>query len=101
MEKFSNWRDKATGVAPFLQISDQQSVLKTVITVVLLPIRLPLLLIFSLVYILCRFLIPQATQSLQRYLLWIVLILLGVIHWDVQVSGVKKKYVKLIYLNTN
>lgn len=83
MEKFSNWRDKATGVAPFLQISNQANVFKAILTVVSFVVRVPLLLILT------HFLVVFPTVP--QILLSLILYVLGVFSWDVQITGVKKK----------
>jgi len=83
MEKFSNWRDKATGVAPFLQISNQTNVLKAALTVVSVVVRVPLLLILTHFLVI----LPNAPQFVFSSILYV----LGVFSWDVQVTGVKKK----------
>ena len=77
-----NWRDKATGVAPFLQISNQTNVLKAALTVVSVVVRVPLLLILTHFLVI----LPNAPQ----FVLSSILYVLGALSWwDVQVTGVK------------
>ncbi|KAK6456236.1 vacuolar protein sorting protein 66 [Scheffersomyces xylosifermentans] len=98
MEKFSSWRDKGTGISPFMPVpfplEQEKSTVKkwlqlTVKTLVFL-VKLPFLILFTLIYYLTSF------KPLAQFVL---LILFGFNNLDFSVENVKKS--NTIAINKN
>lgn len=81
MEKFSNWRDKGTGISPFMPIPEPPALFMAVPKVIVSLIRLPILVLTLAVYFVLPF---PAIGS------FIVLVLFGFRNNDVSVDGVKR-----------
>lgn len=105
MEKYSHFRDKATGIGPFFgnPISNPDSpaaaVGQAILSTVSVILRVPIILItFTLVAII------NSLESIFPFLggflysaigplLSILLLVAGISSWDIQTEGHKKKYV--------
>ncbi|RLV85072.1 Lysophosphatidic acid:oleoyl-CoA acyltransferase 1 [Meyerozyma sp. JA9] len=79
MEKFSNWRDKGTGISPFMPVPVPHSTSSMAPLVFLL--RLPVVILTGLLYVV--FPIQVVAKS-------IVLVLLGFNRFDLSVEGVRR-----------
>lgn len=81
MEKFSNWRDKGTGISPFMPVDNpQQPLKKFLVNPVVVAVKLPLL------YILYAF----TLMAPKPVLLVILKQIFGVSDIDLLVEGVRK-----------
>lgn len=81
MEKFSTWRDKATGISPFMPVETPKTPLrKYVVDPVLVAVKLPL---FVVLYYL-SFLAPKPITR------FVLATLFGISQIDVLVDGVRK-----------
>lgn len=81
MEKFSNWRDKGTGISPFMPVDNpQQPLKKFLVNPVVVAVKLPLL------YILYAF----TLMAPKPVLLVILKHIFGVSDIDLLVEGVRK-----------
>lgn len=98
MEKFSHFRDKATGIGPFftipgitLQGLGAIDLLRyTVGSAVSAVIRIPLILIlFGIVALIPSR--PSFSYDILRPLLSLLILVAGISTWDVQVEGQRKK----------
>ncbi|KAF1972399.1 hypothetical protein BU23DRAFT_569184 [Bimuria novae-zelandiae CBS 107.79] len=90
MEKYSQFRDKGTAIAPFLPIpSPPTSPLWAPIHLLLFILRLFPVLTLSLVYFLFLELLPVGT-TIKKCFLWLLLAVPGVWWVDLQVDGVKR-----------
>ncbi|KAL8910722.1 MAG: hypothetical protein Q9171_004015 [Xanthocarpia ochracea] len=89
MEKYSQYRDRASGIAPFLPVPTASAGIYYPVHLFLFFIRLPLLLAAILTYFL--FLQWLAIGSLgKKASLWLILGVPGIWWIDLQVDGVKK-----------
>ncbi|KAF2277710.1 uncharacterized protein EI97DRAFT_415255 [Westerdykella ornata] len=94
MEKYSQFRDRGTAIAPFFPIpTPAASALWTPVHVFLFLIRLPLVISFSLLYFVFLDGVPVG-PTIRKCVLWILLLIPGVWWVDLQVDGVKKGGVK-------
>ncbi|KAK7189666.1 hypothetical protein DPSP01_012908 [Paraphaeosphaeria sporulosa] len=90
MEKYSQFRDKGTAIAPFLPIpSPPASLFWTPIHAILFAVRLFPVLSISLFYFLLLEILPIPT-TLKKCVLWLLLAVPGVWWVDLQVDGVKR-----------
>ncbi|KAF2657256.1 hypothetical protein K491DRAFT_691274 [Lophiostoma macrostomum CBS 122681] len=90
MEKYSQFRDKGTAIAPFLPVpTPQASVLWTPIHVLLFLVRLPTLIFLSIFYFSFLEWLPVGT-FVKTCVLWVLLAVPGVWWVDLQVDGVKR-----------
>lgn len=98
MEKFSSWRDKGTGISPFmpvpLPLSQEKSAFKrTLLLVVKVPlfiIKLPFFILFTLAYYI---------TSLKPLANFVFFVLFGFKNIDFSVEGVKKSNIDVINKN--
>lgn len=79
MEKFSTWRDKGTGISPFMPVENPKTLTKKLLNPLLLAFKLP---VFFLLYSI-SFIAPKPVVKL-------ILSLFGVSEIDVLVEGVRK-----------
>lgn len=84
MEKFSNWRDRGTGISPFMPASETGSLVRAVVLLAVVLVKLPVFLAAVAVYFVLPF------PSIGRF---IVLVLFGFRNCDLTVAGVKKSRV--------
>ncbi|EXJ83460.1 hypothetical protein A1O1_07083 [Capronia coronata CBS 617.96] len=89
MEKFSQFRDKGSGIAPFLPIPTESAGLQLPFHIFLFVCRVPLLLIFALSYFLVLQWMPIGVLG-RKASLWCILGLPGIWWVDLQIDGVKK-----------
>ncbi|KAL0632571.1 Lysophosphatidic acid:oleoyl-CoA acyltransferase 1 [Maublancomyces gigas] len=89
MEKFSQFRDRGTQIAPFLPIKGTTSVFQNIYGVLLFLFRLPFFLCLSISYFLVFQWLPIGSLARKTWL-WSILLSSGVWWVDLQVEGVKK-----------
>ncbi|KAL6705457.1 Lysophosphatidic acid:oleoyl-CoA acyltransferase 1 [Coniothyrium glycines] len=90
MEKYSQFRDKGTAIAPFLPVPPPPtSFLSVPLQLFLVSLRTPFLLFFSVFYFVILEWIPAGT-AVKYAVLWILLGIPGVWWVDLQVDGVKR-----------
>lgn len=89
MEKFSQFRDRGSGIAPFLPIPSQPSGLQLPLNILLFCIRLPLFIFVSASYFLILQWLPIGSLA-KKASLWCILGIPSVWWIDLQVDGVRK-----------
>ncbi|KAL8775222.1 MAG: hypothetical protein Q9209_000228 [Squamulea sp. 1 TL-2023] len=89
MEKYSQYRDRASGIAPFLPIPTVSAGIYFPVHLFLFFIRLPLLLAAILTYFLFLQWLPIGSLG-KKASLWLILGVPGIWWIDLQVDGVKK-----------
>ncbi|KAG0137116.1 hypothetical protein HOY82DRAFT_402544 [Tuber indicum] len=89
MEKFSQFRDRGTQIAPFLPITPPRSTLQTLVGLLLFALRLPIFLSLLLSYLLVLQHLPIGAL-LRKSILWCILLSSGIWWIDLQVEGVRK-----------
>ncbi|KAJ9616750.1 Lysophosphatidic acid:oleoyl-CoA acyltransferase 1 [Cladophialophora chaetospira] len=89
MERFSQFRDKGSGIAPFLPIPTESAGFALPVHIFLYVCRVPLLIIFALSYFLVLQWLPIGIWG-RKAGLWGILGIPGIWWIDLQVDGVKK-----------
>ncbi|KAI1325317.1 hypothetical protein F5Y16DRAFT_378124 [Xylariaceae sp. FL0255] len=89
MEKYSQFRDRGSGISPFLPTSNPSSLLSTLLGTGFLLFRLPLLLSYSALYFLILDHLPLP-QFARKILLWTLLGIPWILWADLQLDGVKR-----------
>ncbi|KAK5197871.1 Lysophosphatidic acid:oleoyl-CoA acyltransferase 1 [Exophiala xenobiotica] len=89
MEKFSQFRDKGSGIAPFLPIPYESAGIALPFHTFLFICRVPLLLMFALSYFLVLQWMPIGVLG-RKASLWCILGIPGIWWIDLQIDGVKK-----------
>ncbi|EHK19580.1 uncharacterized protein TRIVIDRAFT_181702 [Trichoderma virens Gv29-8] len=89
MEKYSQFRDRATGIAPFLPVSSTSSAISTLTHVLLFLVRLPLFLTYALGYFLVFHPLPLPV-FVRKIALWGLMAIPGIWWIDLQLDGVKR-----------
>ncbi|KAL9633333.1 MAG: hypothetical protein Q9164_004764 [Protoblastenia rupestris] len=89
MEKYSQYRDRGSGIAPFFPISTQSSTLYLPFHIFLILLRLPILLSVTLSYFFVLQWLPIGSLG-KKASLWLILGTPGVWWIDLQIDGVKK-----------
>ncbi|MCJ1456672.1 hypothetical protein MMC28_007035 [Mycoblastus sanguinarius] len=89
MEKFSQYRDRGSGIAPFYPIPTEASGISLPFHVFLFIIRLPILLAATLTYFFVLQWFPIGSLG-KKASLWLILGIPGVWWIDLQIDGVKK-----------
>ncbi|KAL6252828.1 Lysophosphatidic acid:oleoyl-CoA acyltransferase 1 [Rhinocladiella similis] len=89
MEKFSQFRDKGSGIAPFLPIPHEPAGIALPFHAFLFIFRVPLLLMFSISYFLVLQWMPIGVLG-RKASLWCILGIPGIWWIDLQIDGVKK-----------
>ncbi|KAI0403940.1 hypothetical protein F4802DRAFT_569149 [Xylaria palmicola] len=89
MEKYSQFRDRGSGISPFLPSTTPTSIAARIVGFWIFVIRLPLLVVFCVGYfaVLDRLPLPQFVRKL---LLWTMLAIPGIWWVDLQLDGVKR-----------
>ncbi|KAI4864608.1 hypothetical protein F4820DRAFT_331171 [Hypoxylon rubiginosum] len=92
MEKYSQFRDKGSGISPFIPSTTPASAFSTLWRSALFLCRLPFFLSYSVVFFLVldhlpSFVVPQVGRKL---LLWTLLAIPGIWWVDLQLDGVKR-----------
>ncbi|KAI1438306.1 hypothetical protein GGR50DRAFT_487869 [Xylaria sp. CBS 124048] len=92
MEKYSQFRDKGSGISPFLPILTPVSIPTKIIGLGLFMIRLPLLIAYCLVYflVLDHLPVPKIAQFTRKLQLWTILGIPGIWWVDLQLDGVRR-----------
>lgn len=81
MEKFSNWRDKGTGISPFMPTPEQATLFMIVPKAIAFLMKMPIFVLALGVYFLLPF------PAIGRF---IIFVLFGFRNYDLTVDGVKK-----------
>ncbi|KZF21656.1 hypothetical protein L228DRAFT_157045 [Xylona heveae TC161] len=89
MEKFSQFRDRGSGIAPFFPVSTQPAGIKLPFHIFLFVIRLPLLITAILTYFLILRWLPIGSAG-KKASLWSILAIPGIWWIDLQIDGVRK-----------
>ncbi|EAW14303.1 lysophosphatidic acid acyltransferase LOA1 [Aspergillus clavatus NRRL 1] len=89
MEKFSQFRDRGSGIAPFLPIPSQALGFKLPIGIFLFCVRLPILIFVCLSYFLVLQWLPIGSLG-KKASLWCILGVPSIWWIDLQVDGVRK-----------
>ncbi|KAL7942869.1 hypothetical protein V8C42DRAFT_141298 [Trichoderma barbatum] len=89
MEKYSQFRDRATGIAPFLPVSSTSSALSTLTHVLLFLVRLPFFLTYALGYFIVFHPLPLPV-FVRKIALWGLMAIPGIWWIDLQLDGVKR-----------
>ncbi|PVI06419.1 hypothetical protein DM02DRAFT_582877 [Periconia macrospinosa] len=90
MEKYSQFRDSGTGIAPFLPVpTPTAAAIWTPVHILLFLFRTPFLVSLSLFYFIFLEFLPVA-NVIKRCVLWVILAIPGVWWVDLQVDGVKR-----------
>ncbi|KAF8466644.1 hypothetical protein BDZ91DRAFT_724723 [Kalaharituber pfeilii] len=89
MEKFSQYRDRGTQIAPFLEIASPRSLSHLPLAVTLLLLRFPFFLPLCVTYFAILQWLPIGSLVRKTWL-WAILLVTGVWWVDLQVEGVKK-----------
>ncbi|KAK9468691.1 hypothetical protein V1512DRAFT_257677 [Lipomyces arxii] len=104
MEKFSQWRDKGTGIAPFLPhpsstFSSSESfvllkILNVLLAVVSCVLKLVVLIPYTLIHI--TFIVPVFGQTKFRQVsLKVILLVVGLWFWNIVVDGTRVSFWRL------
>ncbi|KAL6799484.1 hypothetical protein GGI42DRAFT_56260 [Trichoderma sp. SZMC 28013] len=89
MEKYSQFRDRATGIAPFLPVSSPSSAISTLTHVLLFLVRLPIFLTYALGYFIVFHPLPLPV-FIRKIALWGLMAIPGIWWIDLQLDGVKR-----------
>lgn len=89
MEKYSQFRDRATGIAPFLPVSTPLSAVATFTHSALFLFRLPFFIFFFLGYFLIFHFLPLPV-IFRKVALWGLMAIPGIWWVDLQLDGVKR-----------
>ncbi|KEF57143.1 uncharacterized protein A1O9_07333 [Exophiala aquamarina CBS 119918] len=89
MEKFSQYRDKGSGIAPFLPIPPDPKGIQLPFHIFLFVCRVPLLLLFAFSYFAFLQWMPIGVFG-RKVSLWCILGIPGIWWIDLQIDGVKK-----------
>ncbi|KAM3550211.1 hypothetical protein MY1884_008364 [Beauveria asiatica] len=89
MEKFSQYRDRATGIAPFLPVTTTLSTVSAAYHGLIFALRLPFFLSFALGYFALFHHLPLPVIA-RKVALWCLLGIPGIWWVDLQLDGVKR-----------
>ncbi|KAL6821324.1 hypothetical protein V8C40DRAFT_250102 [Trichoderma camerunense] len=89
MEKYSQFRDRATGIAPFLPVSSPSSAISTLTHTLLFLVRLPIFLTYALGYFIIFHPLPLPV-FVRKIALWGLMAIPGIWWIDLQLDGVKR-----------
>ncbi|EHK49610.1 uncharacterized protein TrAtP1_010858 [Trichoderma atroviride] len=90
MEKYSQYRDRATGIAPFLPVSPPSSAISTLTHSLLFLLRLPFFLTYAFTYFLIFHPLPILPVFVRKIALWGLMAIPGIWWIDLQLDGVKR-----------
>ncbi|KXH31511.1 acyltransferase [Colletotrichum nymphaeae SA-01] len=91
MEKFSQFRDKGSGISPFIPVKTALSPLSSIFHTFLFFIRLPLFLTYAATYFLfLQHLCPFLPIAVRKVLLWGMMGIPGIWWVDLQLDGVRR-----------
>jgi hypothetical protein len=89
MEKYSQFRDRATGIAPFLPVTTPRSVPSTLLHGLLFLFRFPFFLTYALSYFVVFHHLPLPSVA-RKMALWGLMAIPGIWWIDLQLDGVKR-----------
>ncbi|KAL2017115.1 hypothetical protein VTK56DRAFT_2587 [Thermocarpiscus australiensis] len=89
MEKFSQFRDRGSGVSPFMPARTPSSPLATAVHAFIFFLRLPFFLTYAALYFLVLHHLPLPAVA-RKLLLWLLLAIPGIWWVDLQLDGVKR-----------
>lgn len=89
MEKYSQYRDRGSGIAPFLPVASTPSGVYLPLHIFLFILKLPFLITVSLTYFLFLQWMPLGSL-VKKAMLWMILGIPGIWWIDLQIDGVKK-----------
>ncbi|TDZ35210.1 putative lysophosphatidic acid:oleoyl-CoA acyltransferase [Colletotrichum trifolii] len=89
MEKFSQFRDKGSGISPFIPVRTPLSPVSSVFQAFLFLVRLPLFLTYALTYFLILHPLPLPV-AVRKVLLWGLMGIPGIWWVDLQLDGVRR-----------
>ncbi|PFH61720.1 hypothetical protein XA68_16441 [Ophiocordyceps unilateralis] len=89
MEKYSQFRDKSTGIAPFLPISTPLSVVSTLTHGLIFLCRLPIFLGYAFCYFFLFHYLPLPVVA-RKVALWGLMAIPGIWWVDIQLDGVRR-----------
>ncbi|KAK5165037.1 hypothetical protein LTR04_001449 [Oleoguttula sp. CCFEE 6159] len=89
MEKYSQYRDRGSGIAPFFPVPSQPSGVAIPLHIFLFVLRLPILLTVTLSYFFVFAWLPIGSLG-KKAALWLILGTPGIWWIDLQIDGVKK-----------
>ncbi|UNI17893.1 Lysophosphatidic acid:oleoyl-CoA acyltransferase 1 [Purpureocillium takamizusanense] len=89
MEKYSQFRDRATGIAPFLPVSTPLSAVSTLTHGLLFLFRLPFFLTYAASYFILFHYLPLPVIA-RKIALWGLMAIPGIWWVDLQLDGVKR-----------
>ncbi|KAI2643589.1 hypothetical protein GGS21DRAFT_25130 [Xylaria nigripes] len=89
MEKYSQFRDRGSGISPFLPIMSPVSIPAKIIGIILFMLRLPVFVSYCIVYFLVLDSLPLP-QFMRKLLLWAMLSIPGIWWVDLQLDGVRR-----------
>ncbi|TGJ81132.1 hypothetical protein E0Z10_g7632 [Xylaria hypoxylon] len=89
MEKYSQFRDKGSGISPFLPTTQPTSIMAKILGAWIFIIRLPLFVVYCALYFLMLDHLP-IPPVLRKILLWAMMTIPGIWWIDLQLDGVKR-----------
>ncbi|KAG5946316.1 hypothetical protein E4U53_006602 [Claviceps sorghi] len=89
MEKYSQFRDRATGISPFLPVTTPLSAVATVIHAILFTFRLPFFIVYAASYFILFHQLPLPVIA-RKIALWGLMAIPGIWWVDLQLDGVKR-----------
>ncbi|KAK3327770.1 hypothetical protein B0T19DRAFT_441713 [Cercophora scortea] len=89
MEKFSQFRDRGSGISPFIPTTTPSSPLTSLLHITLFLFRLPILLSYLVLYFTLLHHLPLPLV-LRKLLLWALISIPGIWWVDLQIDGVKR-----------
>ncbi|KAI8945919.1 hypothetical protein F4801DRAFT_566511 [Xylaria longipes] len=89
MEKYSQFRDRGSGISPFLPATTPTSIMSKILGAWIFAFRLPVLIMYCVAYFLVLDHLPLP-QFLRKLNLWMLLGIPGIWWVDLQLDGVKR-----------
>ncbi|KFY64333.1 hypothetical protein V497_01748 [Pseudogymnoascus sp. VKM F-4516 (FW-969)] len=89
MEKYSQFRDRGSGIAPFFPVNSPTSTLYLPLNIFLFAVKLPLFLAIAVAYFFFLQWLPLGA-FVRKAMLWVILGAPGIWWIDLQIDGVKK-----------
>ncbi|WQF89820.1 Putative phospholipid/glycerol acyltransferase [Colletotrichum destructivum] len=90
MEKFSQFRDKGSGISPFIPVKTGLSPVSSVFHTFLFCVRLPIFLTYATAYFLLLQHLPFLPVAVRKVLLWGMMGIPGIWWVDLQLDGVRR-----------
>ncbi|KAI1283552.1 hypothetical protein F5Y07DRAFT_155931 [Xylaria sp. FL0933] len=89
MEKYSQFRDKGSGISPFLPTTTPRSLMSKILGAWIFILRLPIFILYCTAYFLVLDYLPLPA-IMRKLLLWTLLAIPGIWWIDLQLDGVKR-----------